>query len=99
MLLCKVIKTIKINVGSNPTSDLYEQKLAPDSQITKVQIDLKENKDEYIIYTNSVYVTEAFNKFGKQQGYEIIMYYDGTEMDKDKLFDKFSKPFEELIFD
>jgi hypothetical protein len=31
-------KAIKIYVGSNPTQDLYEGKLFPDSQITKVQL-------------------------------------------------------------
>ena len=99
MLICKKIKIIKIYTGSNPKQDLYEQKLHPQSQTTKVQMDLKEEKDEYIIYTNSPYVTEAFNKFGKEKDYKIIMHFDGEEMEPTFVFEKFSKPFNQLIFD
>ena len=99
MLICKKIKIIKIYTGSNPKQDLYEQKLHPQSQVVKVIMDLKEEKEEYIIYTNSPIITEAFNKFGKRIDYKIIMYFDGEEMEPELIFDKFSKPFEKLIFD
>ena len=99
MIICKKIKIIKIYTGSNPKQDLYEQKLHPQSQVVKVQMDLKEEKDKYIIYTNSPFVAESFNKFGKKKGYKIIMFFDREEMNYELVFSKFSKPFEKLIFD
>ena len=90
---------IKIFTGSNPKQDLFELKLHPQSQIEKVRMDLKVKKAEYSIYTNSPYVTEAFNKFGKEKGYKILMYFDGEEMDPELIFEKFGKPFHNLIFD
>lgn len=92
-------KMIKIFTGSNPKQDLFELKLHPQSQIEKVRMDLKVKKAEYSIYTNSPYVTEAFNKFGKEKGYKILMYFDGEEMDPELIFEKFGKPFHNLIFD
>lgn len=91
-------KIIKIYTGSNPKSDLYEGKLHPENQIIKVRSDLKKEQNEYIVYTNSPFVVEAFNSFGREKDYKIIMFFDEIEMNSKNIFDKFSKVFEKLIF-
>ena len=93
------MKTIKIYVGDNPIKPLYEEKLHPISQLEKAKKDLNKSLNEYVIYTNSPYVTEYFNKYGKRKGYAIAVYYNNIQTDTVFIFTGFSKCFEHMIFD
>jgi len=91
------MKTIKINIGDTQRK-VYEMGLSPKSQVKKVKINIKKLYMSYNIYTNSPYIVEAFNKFGKEKGYNIICFYDNKKVDLEEVFDNLSKPFEELVF-
>ena len=97
------MKTIKIYTGDallGINGKLYEEMLHPIRQIEKVKKELESDfEGEKIIFTNSAYVTECFNKLGKAMGANVKMFYNGDDFngEKDKVFEKFSKPFEELI--
>lgn len=67
------MKTIKIYVGNNPKEELFEEKLHPISQIKKAKKELNKLKENYAIHTNTPYVTECFNRYGKEYGYKIMV--------------------------
>ena len=92
-------KWIKIFVGDDPIGAPFEEHLHPRSQIKKAEAALNKEKPNYVIYTNSVYVTEYFNKYGKQKGYKIVAYLNRTKTDLEKVFESFSEPFNKLVFD
>jgi len=89
---------IKIYTGNLKRKTFFEDGLHPKYQIEKVKKFLKTKKDLIKIHTNSPFVAEAFNKFGKEKGYNIEFYFNNKKVSADIVFDEFSKPFEQLIF-
>lgn len=98
-------KVIKIYTGDNLpgiNGKLYEEMLHPIKQVEKVKIEMSSDfEGEKIIFTNSIYVTECFNKLGKAMGANVKIFYNKDDFngEKDKVFEKFSKPFEKLVWD
>lgn len=92
------MKTIKLYTGNCKPEQVYEGGLHPISQVAKVIKDLSKKREEYTIHTNSPHVVEAFSKYGTEKGYKVIAYFNGKKKEMDVVFDKFSKPFEKLIF-
>ncbi len=93
------MKEIKIFTGNCNIDILYEQGLHPKNQIKKVIEDLKKDTNLHKIYTNSPFVAEAFNKYGKEKDYKIQTYFNNNKIKKEEMFHKFSEPFSKLIFD
>ncbi len=93
------MKKIKIYTGDTNIKLLFENGLHPKNQIKKVISYLNSSPDIFSIFSNSAFVVEAFNKFGKVKGYKIDFFFNHKKMNAEKIFLEFSKPFEKLIFE
>ena len=94
------MKLIEIYTGDTDVNKIFERGLHPENQIKAVISLLNTNLkiQHFSINTNSPFVAEAFNKFGKQKSYKIKFYFENKEVNSEYCFNKFSKPFENLIF-
>lgn len=90
-------KLIEIHTGDG-LSDLFEGCLHPKEQVKEVIAFLKYSPDNLKINSNSIYVVESFNKFGKLKGYKIEFYFNGEKVNPEVVFKEFEKPFTNLIF-
>lgn len=93
-----VEKKIKIFTGDTNLLNLFEKGLHPENQIKLVKDFLKSSPDIFSIITNSPFVAESFNRFGKEKGYKIECYFSDEMVLPEVMFEKFSKPFGTLIF-
>ena len=91
-------KIIKIYIGDTKIENLFEGGLHPRNQVKKVINFLETARQNISVLTNSVFVAESFNKFGKEKDYMIECYFENKKISKEEMFNKFSKPFETLIF-
>jgi len=92
-------KTIKLFSGNEKFAKLYEKGFHPETQVKKVKQHLDTLKTSLSVYTNSPFVSEAFNRFGKEKGFNVLFYYNKMRILADQYFNKMSKPFQALIFD
>jgi len=70
-----VIKIISGDFVPGHNNQLFEEHLHPKSQVEKVKKELEdEATGEKIVWTNSPFVAEAFNSYGKKKGYTIKFY-------------------------
>jgi hypothetical protein len=97
----KDYKIIEINtyINYNNYWDLIEEKTHPKHQEQKIIDLLHTGKQKIEVNTNSPYIAEALNKHGKKKGYRIIFKIDDHEVKAEDLFNEFSTPFENLVFD
>ena len=91
------MKTIKIYTGKLE-GVLFEENLHPKEQVIKVQKWLKDAIGDLTISSNSPFVVEGFNKFGKLKGYNLEFYFNGKKVNPEIVFEEFEKPFSDLIF-
>jgi len=91
-------KKIKIYTGDTKIENLFEKGLHPKNQIRMVENFLKTVTCDIKVYTNSPFIAEAFNKFGKEKDYAIECYFEDKKVLPEVMFDKFSKAFEGLVF-
>jgi len=92
------MKKIKIYTGNIQIEKLFEKGLHPISQVEKVKDLLKSFPDDIAIYTNSPFIVEAFNKYGKEGNYVLEFYFENNKLPSEIVFGKFSKVFEGLLF-
>lgn len=93
-----VNKNIKIYTGDTEVKNLFEKGMHPINQIRMVINFLETAPCDVKVFTNSTHVAEAFNKFGKEKDYTIECYFEDKKVLPEVMFEKFSKPFEELVF-
>ena len=92
------MKKIKIYTGDVEREKLFERGFHPKTQIQKVFDLLNSSPNNLSIWTNSPYIVEAFNTFGKEKNYSLEFYFKNKKVPPVIVFNEFSKPFQKLLF-